>query len=246
MAGCGAGAVGDEQPAPQCHAAFGGELDILSLHFTLLSVARSLTWHNIHDGPPDTGGTGRIDPGIGGDRIRLRWWRRRPMRSVITCGPARAGAARRCRAGGRLAATGCGLAPRGIGDCWPASAPTTTCDSSRAATSNPSAQVLDALARVAAAGRQGDRVSAPAGQSAGPSAITRAVDAADGVDGADRSVCDAGDRGQPMPGRAGGELAGPRACHRVSPPARTSCAGGCWSLPPASCTWIGTKRPTSR
>ena len=156
------------------------------------------------------------------------------MRSVTSCGR---GASRSDpKTSGWWAARGAGLPACAARSWrrWPASAPTTTCGSSRAATRIRRAQVLDALARAL---RLDVKATEYLHQLANPSIGGRETSASDahrGPRGAHRPVSYAGDRGQQLPGCAGGQPGRPRACRRVSPPGRTSCAGGYWIPPPAT------------
>ena len=111
---------------------------------------------------------------------------------------------------------------------------------------NPSAQILDALARALQLDIKGTEylhqlASPPAADGEQPDLET----AADGLE----ELIDQFSMPAIVASRCLDVLAANAVARALSPgfgPGRTSCAGGWWSLPPANSSSIGTTRPTSR
>ena len=111
---------------------------------------------------------------------------------------------------------------------------------------NPSAQVLDALARAL---QLDIKATEYLHQLASQSAARGLRGRRGGADGMQELIDQF-----PMPAIVASRCldvlaanaGGPGAVAGFRPRDRTSCAGGCWILPRASSSWIGTRRPTSR
>ena len=188
----------------------------------------------------------RNDPGIGRNRIRLAWWRSGSTHWTTTRGPAVSSC------GQKTSAWVCGSRRRVSGLRREELALLAGISAEyylrleQGRDKNPSAQVLDALARAL---RLDIKATEYLHQIASPSPARQDYAAVEVVPDGTQELIDQFAMPAIVAGRCLDVLVADAAAQVLSPgfpQARTSCAGGCWSRPRARCTSSGTRRPTSR
>ena len=185
----------------------------------------------------------RNDPGVGRDSLTLMGWRLTATPSVATFGRGAARFDPKRRTGPGCAASCSGPAARGVGDAG--GHQLRVLPAARAGPRRIRPLRSSTRLRGVAAGRQGDRVSASAGQSDERSPGARECRGRRRRQrGTDRTVRDAAI----VASRCLDVLAANSIARALSPgfaPGRSFCAGGSWRLPHATSTLIGMKRPMS-